>query len=197
MKSFLDINKQNDEAVLMHSVENDPDAFEVLIDRYHKAFIRKAISILRNQSDAEDVVQETFVRIYTAGKRFKKVKGASFSSWAYTILERQCYTLYQKRKRRGVTESELFDEFIESRIDEKCLEEASNYTLREDMLRAVSKLPEAFRNIIQAYFMEGKSHDMIAEEQGISNQTARTRLHRAKIMLKKVIVEEESSYERY
>lgn len=195
-KSFMDIDKQNDEAVLMHSVENDPDAFEVIVDRYQKAFIRKALSILRNRTDAEDVVQETFVRIYSAGKRFKKVEGASFSSWAYTILERQCYTLYNKRKRRGVTESEIFEDFFETRSDEQCLKEASNYTLREDLLLAISKLPESFRDTIKSYFLDGKSHEMVAAEYGISNEAARTRLCRAKSLLKKILEKEEDFYER-
>ena len=83
------LKEAKDEEILALS-QIEPDIFELIIARYESAFIRKAKSILTNDEDAQDVVQEAFVKIYVAGKRFKVVEGASFSSWGYKMSDTLC-----------------------------------------------------------------------------------------------------------
>src|SRR5262245_59938532 len=90
-------HKQLADAELLALSIEKPAYFEEIVARYQRAFVRKAVSILRDDNDAYDAVQETFVRIYTAARRFKPQEGASFSSWAYKILVNQCYTAYKKK----------------------------------------------------------------------------------------------------
>ena len=88
-------NQYKDEEILAASL-NKPALFKILVDRYQEAFIRKATGILRNHEEAEDIVQETFVKIYFHGKKFKKLQGIEFKSWAYKILVNTAISRYRK-----------------------------------------------------------------------------------------------------
>jgi len=88
-----------DEEVLAISLVS-PSAFEILVDRYQSAFLRKAGGIVKKEEDAQDTVQETFVKIYLNAKKFKKEKaGDSFKNWAYKILVNCAISRYGKLKK--------------------------------------------------------------------------------------------------
>ena len=67
------ITEQKDEVVLERSMEH-PALFRILVDRYQDAFLRKAESIIHSREEAEDIVQETFTKIYFNARRFKTVE---------------------------------------------------------------------------------------------------------------------------
>src|SRR4051812_11774825 len=92
--------ERSDEEVLLLSISH-PSLFAVLVHKYEEAFLRKARSIVRDEEAAEDIVQETFTKIYLNAKKFKTVEGATFSSWGYRILINTALTHYARRKRRG------------------------------------------------------------------------------------------------
>ena len=90
-KKFLTIDKEkkieNDSTLpdlpdekILTLARKQPELFEVLVDRYQDAFIRKALRITGKKEDAEDVVQETFVKIFIHADKFKVQEGASFKS---------------------------------------------------------------------------------------------------------------------
>jgi RNA polymerase sigma-70 factor, ECF subfamily len=93
-------NNSSDEDVLRASIIS-PEVFEVLLERYEEAFLRKAKHIVYSHEDAQEVVQDTFTRIYIYADKFIPQTGASFSSWAYSILIHQCFTRYAKIKKNG------------------------------------------------------------------------------------------------
>ena len=99
----VDHQDLSDEEILNISISK-PDIFSVLITRYEEAFLRKARSILHGKEDAEDIVQETFTKIYLNAPKFKKQEGASFKSWGYKILINTSFTYYQrlKKKRKNI-----------------------------------------------------------------------------------------------
>lgn len=79
---------------------NDEAAFERLVGRYEHRLFNYARRILGNASDAEDVFQETFLRVYAHRKRFRR--GAPFRPWVYRIATNLCKDVLRKRKRRRV-----------------------------------------------------------------------------------------------
>ena len=174
-----------DSEVLSMSLDN-PAVFEELVDRYQRAFVRKALSILKNEDDAYDVVQETFVRIYTSGRKFKVQEGAFFASWAYKILVNQCYTAYKKKHTREYVSFEADPELAEILPDWKGVESHENKLTQEYVMSLVSKLPLLLRRAVVSYFIEGKPQQDIAESEGVSNEVVRARIHRAKKELKKL-----------
>ena len=174
-----------DEEVLAGSV-SDPDLFRVIVERYQAAFLRKATGILRDENLAADAVQETFVKVYLAASRFKKVEGATFSSWAYRILINQCYTIYNKHKKDILNTTE-FDEVLAAVLPDQLALTAQKRKLDiDEAMSFVSRLPVIFRRVIELSFFEDKSPAEVAAVLGVSENVVRVRAHRAKILLRKI-----------
>src|SRR3954466_12802659 len=96
-----------DEALVARAVEGDVDAYAALAERYYGSCARIARRMLRNDADAEDVVQETFLRAFRALGRFDR--GREFRVWLFTILVNQCRTAATSRRRR---ETRFFNDEI-------------------------------------------------------------------------------------
>ncbi len=193
METQSDTEEQNithkrDEEILSLSLSH-PALYEVIVDRYEEAFKRKARKVLRTEEDVEDAVQETFVRIYTGAPRFKTVEGASFKSWGYKILMNTCFTHYQKKKKEEEFFSllDLDDEFAEIIPDKDELHRMEAKINGEFALSLVSKLPEMLKRAITMYFIEERPQKEIAKLEGVSEGVIRTRIHRAKKELRKIM----------
>ena len=176
---------KSDEEVLAASLKN-PAHFEVLVDRYEVAFLRKALHIMRTQEAAEDAVQDTFVKMYLHGRKFHPVAGATFKSWGYRILVNTCFTAYKKAKREHEFRSMLDPELQELVADKSIIEEREQELNRDEILSYVSTLPDNLGRILKLHFIEGKPHKDIAEIEGISEGAVRARVHRAKNELKEL-----------
>lgn len=185
-KSLEELETASDEEVLLASLQI-PDAFAILLNRYEAAFLRRAQHILYSKEDAEEVVQDTFTRIYLYANRYATQEGAQFSSWAYTILTRQCFTRYQKlKKERGrmaEMESETFERLPDS---QNFLDELS---IRNEVVGALSKLPESCARLLRLQFLEGKTQEEIAQITNSSVPAVKTRVFRAKKLLKQALTE--------
>ncbi len=174
----------SDEAILRAS-RMDPEVFAVLVDRYEVAFMRKAMSILRVPEDAEEVVQDAFTRIYLYADRFKAQEGASFSSWGYAILIRLSFTRYQKMKKSRSRTMALDPETFERLPDQVTFIE--DLTIRDEVIMALSRLPETSARILRLQFIEGKSQEEIALSEKASVSAVKTRVHRAKKLFREAI----------
>jgi RNA polymerase sigma-70 factor (ECF subfamily) len=174
-KDYLS-NLQDEEVLLL--AKKDPRAFEILVERYQDAFVGKAKQILGSREDAEDIVQETFVKIYIHCGSFHKQEGASFKSWGYKILVNTCFTRGKKNSlhnKRFV----LVDPELECMIEDK-----NNFfekmSLSEYMLSVFSRMPEPLAKVLQSYFIDGVPQKELADEEGVSVSAIKTRIHRAK-----------------
>lgn len=178
------IEDMSDEELLSLSIKH-PHLFEVIIDRYEAALLRKARAILYNQEEAEDMVQEAFTKIYINANKFHVQSGASFKSWAYRILINTCFTRYQKVKReRGVRtmmDPEVFESLgdVKSRDFEK--QEISDY-----IFSVLSRIPEHLSRVLVLHVLEGRSQEEVAKIEGVSVGAVKTRVHRAKKAFKAV-----------
>ncbi len=174
----------SDEEILSASVRH-PALFARLVDKYEAPFLRKALSIVRDEREAEDIVQEAFTKIYLNAKRFKPVLGASFSSWGYRILINTALTHYAKRKREFGVRADLDPEILEL-IPDKNLRQFEKTTLTDEVASVLSRMPEALARALSAFMLEGKSQEEIAKEEGVSVGAIKTRVHRAKQEFKKI-----------
>ncbi len=180
-RTLEELRDASDEEVLAHVTKN-PDALSILVDRYEAAFLRKARSILWSPEEAEEAVQDVFTRIYVYADRFTPQDGASFSSWAYAILTRLCFTRYQKLKKERGRTLELEPETYERLRDDADFEE--ELSLKDEVLVALARLPEAAATALKLQFLEGKTQEEIAESEGASVSAVKTRVHRAKKLFK-------------
>lgn len=180
----FDIRSKSDEDVLALSVKQ-PVFFEVLLERYQEAFLRKALTVVRVKEDADDVVQETFVKIYRNAEKFKIQEGASFKSWGYKILMNTSFTRYQKMKKKRNVFTELTPEFYEIIPDTKG-DSMETKTLNNDISSVFSKMPKHLAKVLHLHFIEGRPHKEIAEKEGVTVSAIKTRVHRAKKEFKKI-----------
>ncbi|OHA24464.1 MAG: hypothetical protein A3D52_01125 [Candidatus Taylorbacteria bacterium RIFCSPHIGHO2_02_FULL_44_36] len=168
---------KTDEEILALSVEK-PSAFAMLVDKYQTAFLRRARKIVGEET-AVDAVQDTFVKIYLNGRKFRKVAGASFKSWAYKILLNTCLTYAAKAGKEKKKVINLEPEIAEnipdlaSRWHEKLLN-------KNEVTSVLAKMSGLLRETLEDFFLREKSQREIALERNISVGVVRTRLHRAK-----------------
>ncbi|HEY4479207.1 MAG TPA: RNA polymerase sigma factor [Candidatus Paceibacterota bacterium] len=178
-----DLGQLSDEEILSLSTEN-PNHFELLVDRYQQKFIDRAFYILRNKEEAADIVQDTFVKIYLNAKRFRPVPGASFKSWAYRILLNTCFTKCKKAKREREVFLRIEEETAEFIPDKAELVTAKQRLDTDQVLSMLSRLPVTLSRVMRLHYVEGKSQEDIATLEGVKNGVIRTRIHRAKKILK-------------
>lgn len=178
----------SDEEILTRS-QKEPWIYAVLLDRYQAAFLRKARSIVRNELDAEEVVQDAFTKIYMNADKFKPQEGAKFSSWAYRILMNTAFTRYQKKVKEGqrfVNIDPEYEHMVGDGIEHSALRE------RTDAVEQVlGRLPGHFVYVLRLHYLERWPHQAIADETGESVGTIKARIHRAKAAFKKETGEEE------
>ncbi len=183
-----------DEEILILSLDK-PGLFKILIDRYEDAFLRKAIGILRQQEEAEDIVQETFVKIYFNAKKFKKVEGIEFKSWAYKILVNTAISRYRKIRKiwQAESTSPLDLELASERnlSTEDIVLESETKSLASELL---SRLPEQLSRLLSKYYIEDKPYKDIAKEESITIPALKMKLFRAKQMLKKFTKNDEDEH---
>lgn len=167
----------SDEEVLKRS-QGEPWLFAILLDRYETAFLRKAMSIVYNKNDAEEVVQDTFTKIYVNASSFSPQEGAKFSSWAYKILMNTAFTRYQKLLKEGQRFASLdpeFEQFVSEKTDTYARSEK-----RDGIERILSRLPEHFALVLRLHYLERWSQADIADYTKESVSTIKVRIFRAK-----------------
>ena len=171
------------DAELLARAQREPSLFALLVRRYEAPLLRRARSILRSPEDAEEAVQDAFTKMYLYADRYKAQEGASFSSWAYTILNRVAYTKYMSLKQERGATAHLETEHYESLPDERAsfLEDLS---IRNEVLAALVTLPETASRLLRLQFIEGKTQDEIAKSEHLSVPAVKTRVHRAKKLFK-------------
>ena len=186
--STTELAALSDAEVLARS-QKEPDLFAVLVHRYEAALLRRARTILRNPEDAEEAVQDAFTKMYLYADRYRPQEGASFSSWAYTILNRVAYTKYVARRKEGGQRAELLPEHYESLPDARA-EFLEDLSIRNEVITALAKLPETAAKILRLQFIEGKSQEEIARTEQLSIPAVKTRIHRAKKLFKQAYDEQ-------
>ena len=173
-----------DEMLLERSLKS-PSAFEALVARYQREFLDRAFFVVRSRDEAEDVVQDTFVRIYRFAPRFKATHG-SFKAWAITILMNVARTRYQKQAKQWGREASLEPEHYES-LAAPSEQEAK--LARDTIERALAQIPQDIAGILRLAFIDELPYAEIAEREGVSHGAIKTRIHRAKKVLKKAVDE--------
>ncbi|KKW47059.1 MAG: RNA polymerase sigma factor [Parcubacteria group bacterium GW2011_GWB1_57_6] len=144
---------------------------------------------MKSPEDAEEAVQDAFTKMYLYADRYHAQEGATFSSWAYTILNRVAYTKYVARRKESGRRAELEPEHYES-LPDASAEFLEDLSVRNEVITALAKLPESAARILRLQFVEGKSQEEIAEKEDLSIPAVKTRVHRAKKLFKRAYDEQ-------
>ena len=152
-----------------------------------------ALSMTRNPQDAEDLVQETYLKAYKSFHSFKQ--GTNLKAWLYRIMTNNYINSYRKAKRRP-TESSAddlsdFQLYTTAGNDSTGLESAEVAALKEmpdrSISQAINDLPEDYRMVVYYSDVEGLAYKEIAEIMDTPLGTVMSRLHRGRKMLRKAL----------
>lgn len=179
-----------DEDILFLAQE-DPSYFSIIVDKYNEPFLRMARGITHSLEEAEDIVQETFLKIYNNAHRFKKQEGIQFKSWAYKVLMNTSFTHYQKLKKTKGNVEYLDPVLYE---DNPKLAVGTDFIFQKDaragIEKIIEKMPEHLGRPLRSYYFDDMSYEDIAKKEKISISTLKMRMFRAKRLFKKLSVEE-------
>lgn len=175
----------SDEELVKRAQNGDVQSFMALVERYETAIFRLAFALLRHREDAEDATQDIFVRAF---QRLKTLRDAgSFAIWLRKLAIRICLRHHRRRATEQEFVEPLEDEYeseILFRTDLDPETEVEREELRMQVRKAIAELPEPFQIVVLLYHMDGLSYDEIAQVLGIPVGTVRSRLSRARAMLR-------------
>ena len=178
----------SDEQVVERVLEGDTALFEIIMRRYNQRLYRVALAITRNDGEAEDVMQETYVRAYQHLRQF--AGKAAFSTWLTRIAVHESIARRNRQQRYvqqadNDTNGEGFSmDYIES--GRPSPEDRVSSTEAARLLEeAVQSLPEIYRTIFVMRDVEELSTAETADLLEVSEENVKTRLHRARAMLRR------------
>jgi RNA polymerase sigma-70 factor (ECF subfamily) len=168
-------NSPDERSLVIAAQGGDHEAFGGLVRLHQKRAYAVARAIVTVHEDAEDAVQEAFIRAYQALDRFNV--GQSFGAWLARIVANASLDIARRRKVR--TTEELHDAFADPFHDPGESDE-----LRRRLNDALLELPERMRSVLVLHDVEGFAHAEIGRMLGIPEGTARSDLHHARQRLR-------------
>lgn len=166
------------------------ESFEEIVVRYESKVMNLALRFVRNQEDAEEVMQDVFTTLY---RKIESFQGKSqFSSWLYRIVVNSAFMKLRKRKQsQTVSIEDLAPAVKQYCIDREALVSTSaqnlsfSRELRDVLQAAVDKLPAQYRAVFVLRDVDGLSNQETGEILNLSIPAVKSRLHRSRLMLRK------------
>ncbi len=182
----VDLPRMSDEALLSSSLEGNLVAFDLLVDRYYDRLYGYLIRFLKDSDTAEDLLQETFLRVWRKRAEFKNI--ASFSTWIYTIAGNLARSEWRRRKRWRMlrigpsrNEEEAAIELPDAGIGPDLIVE--NRVAIEELTKEVHKLPDRYREVVILRDIQGMTYEEIAGIVQVPVGTVKSRLNRGRLIL--------------
>ena len=179
----------------------DQAVFSDLAMEYMPALYTAALRMTRNPADAEDLVQETYLKAYRAFASFEL--GTNLKAWLYRILTNTYINTYRAKKRRPeiADVEDIEDLYLYRRLSgdqatglgRSAEEEALERFTDTDVKEAIESLPDTFRMAVLLADVEGFSYKEIAEITDVPIGTVMSRIHRGRKALQKALVDRGST----
>src|SRR5215207_2422417 len=186
------INNENtllqapDETLVIQVARGNPTALEVLYDRYASTVLGISMKVIGEQALAEDILQETFWRVWRSAATYQAERG-TFTSWLFRIARNLAIDTYRRRNVRpqaivSVDGSDpILDETADPTMD--VVEQAQSSLMNQQVRKALAALPGVQRQVIEMAYFYGMTRQEIAEATGEALGTIHTR---ARLALQKL-----------
>ena len=170
-----------EQAILSGCLNNDPVAQRELYNRYSPKMLSVCYRFGQNREDAEDMLQEGFIRVFTQIQSFRN--SGSFEGWIRRIIVHTCINFLKKHKK--FNESLDLAYVVNIQVRE---ETVPSLMLARQVVECIRLLPVGYRTVLNLYAIEGYSHKEIADMLEIEESTSRSQYTRAKTMLESILV---------
>lgn len=188
MKGIL-LAREDDQILIKKALAGNEGAFRILLNRYKDAVYRIVVKIVHNRDEAQDLVQETFMKAFGSLSSYKCEY--RFTTWLYKIAANNCIDFLRRRRLVAVS----LDQPLETKDGQVTIELADwTYNPEMDLATrqrslsidaAIDSLPPKYREVILFRHKRDKSYEEIAEILGIPVGTVKARIFRARELLKK------------
>ncbi len=182
-----------EEILVKKSKEGDFEAFEELVNLHEKHVYNIAWNMLRNQEDAEEVLQETFIKAYNKLNQFEG--RSKFSTWLYRIATNEALMIIRKKNPvQPVSLDEPIDDGYRTKIRRELIDWKENpqdiylkKELKEKIDYIIYSLPEDYRSVFVLRDIQGFSGEKVSEILSITIPAVKARLHRARLYAREIL----------
>lgn len=190
------MDKLSDQHYINQIIRGDTNVFSVLVDRYKEMIFTLALKMIKNREEAEEVSQDTFVKVYNSLNKFKG--DSKFSTWIYKITYNTCLDRLKKNKKEDSTISiDEFSDHLVKTMDNalSALEEKERKQTIQNCLNLLSR-EENF--LLTLYYFDDQNLDEIAKIMDINSNNVKVKLFRSRkklaVILKKQLEPEILDY---
>ena len=159
--------------------EADRQRFIEIYDQYHTLIERTTMRLLKNQQDAEDAVQNTFVQVIRHFEKVFEIDCKNLPFWIISIAKNESLMILRKKNRISLLEDW-----------ESISKEAESVMEYNELVRLFSKLPDTYRATLEMHFLLDYSGKEIAQKLDISESAVNTRISRGRALLREIIEKE-------
>ncbi len=175
------IHSTREEDLIKGCRRGDRHAQRTLFDRYSSRMHGLSLRYLKNPMQAEDVVVVAFTKVF---EKIGQYKGeGSFEGWIRRIVVNEALTVIRK------TRTMMIETDLEKAEREPDYQQLNQQMEAEDLLKIIGELPPGYRVVFNMYAIDGFSHKEIAEQLGITENTSKSQLSRARAYLQRVLAE--------
>ncbi len=180
-----------DRQIIQEIRNGQPRRFAALVDRHKDRAMTLAIRIVGNREEAEELVQDSFIRAFRSLGEFRG--DARFTTWFYRILYNVCMTNVSRKRRQGMgaaefTEDNLLPEVPSPEDETDVLARLEEDELRRRVGKAIERLPENQRTAVTMFYVQEMTYEEIARVTGQPMGTVKTNLFRGREALRRSVL---------
>jgi RNA polymerase sigma factor (sigma-70 family) len=179
------LEHKSDILIIEEVLQGKPNAFSIIVDRHKNKVFNLAFRICGNREEAEEIAQDSFLKVYRSLKSFKMK--SSFSTWLYRIVYNASVSQVRLKK-KGVLSLEDFPADSVDFIGNNISEEEAEKEYRNSLINfALQKISEEERGLISLYYYQELSTEEMSDITGISKSNIKVKLFRARQKMLEVI----------
>jgi RNA polymerase sigma-70 factor (ECF subfamily) len=192
MKEGADLERKLDADLLLRTAAGDEAAFSKLYDRFSPGLYSLVLKMVRDEREAEDVLQDGFSHIWRRASTYDPTRSSAFT-WSVMVLRNKAIDRLRVRHRLERTVEKVTAEFSHfPDADDTAALEPQMREQRARVRSALTQIPDEQREAVELAFFGGLTHEQIAEKLGTPLGTIKARIRRGLFRLRDVLKEEES-----
>ncbi len=169
---------QEEQNIIKGCIKGDKKSQYALYNKFKKDVFGLCLRYAKDRAEAEDMMQEGFIKVYTDLYQYRPI--GPLGGWIRRVVINSCLRFIRKRKRLVFNEySDQMSSSLQS--DDDVISDLS----AKELVKIIQRLPEGYRLVFNLYVIEGYSHKEIAVQLGISDNTSKSQLSRAKAYLRR------------
>ncbi len=179
-----------DDKLIRDCIKGKSKALDKLFDQYSPVLLGLCMRYSSDSQEAQDIMQEGFIKIFFNVKKFRKIEGGSFEGWMKRIMVNTALNhIRKKNARRDTVDFDALEERIGDQSDDAYIQNDEVHVTEEEILALIQELPPGYRSVFNLFVFEKYGHKEIADMMGVSENTSKTQLLKARKYLQKKINE--------